>query len=182
MLTPRQSMQRIQDRMTLAEMSLTALVERTGVERSVYKAATSAEEHLPVGVLIKVAEALDVSVAWLIGESNHPSRETSYQIYLTPRPVRYEEIRVERRESGEVALQVLMDDRIADFNLYPETVGRLIAEFTAALRGPLTPPLSAAPVDMEEKTRNDAFAFSPEPERSEAGLNVDYSYTVQQAG
>ncbi len=178
MLTPRQSMQRIQDRMTLAEMPLTTLVERTGVERSVYKAAISAEEHLPVGVLVRVAEVLDVSVAWLIGEANHPSRETSYQIYLTPRPVRYEEIRVARRENGEVALQVLMDDRVADFNLYPETVGRLVTEFTAALRAPLTAP--AAPVDMDGKTRSDAFVFSPEPEKSV--LAMDYSYNFQQAG
>ena len=180
MLTPRQSMRRIQDKMTENGLSLTALVERTGVERAVYKAAAASGEHLPVGALVKVAEALGVSVAWLIGESNHPSRETSYQIYLTPRPVRYEEIRVERRETGEVALQVLMDDRVADFNLYPETVGRLVAEFTAALREPLAAPVSADPVDMAEKTRSDAFTFSPAEEGS--GLNVDYSYTMQQAG
>ena len=175
MFTPSQSMNRIQDRMTERGMSLTELVERTGVERRVYKEAVAAGEFLPVEVLVKVAQVLDVTVAWLVGEASHPGQEISYRIYLTPRPVRYEEIRVERRENGEISMQVVMEDRIADFNFYPETVGRLLSEFSAALRDPLPEPDPDAPTD-----KKDAFEFSEQA--GEAANGLDYAYTLGQTG
>ena len=179
MFTPQQSLNRIQARMTERAMSLTELAARTGVERAVYKRAVTAVEFLPVDVLAKVAEVLEVTVAWLVGEASHPGQEIAYRIYLTPRPVEYQEIGVERRETGDVFLKVLMDDRVAEFEFRPETAARLSTELSAALgRSAVPPPVASSP--PAPPADEDTFVFSGSA--TDLEVSMDYPLVTRETG
>lgn len=133
MLTPSQSLLRIQDVMTKENISLTELAERTGVEKSLYKKFSAADKHLPVEVLSKISDLFGVSIAWLIGEATHPSREVSYQLRSTPRPLRYDEAEATRKGNGEISIEIENGDQLFNIDFLPETAGKLITELTALL-------------------------------------------------